>query len=150
MKSLYLYFSILLQNKQKPSRNVCKKNVWPTCILILWNIEFKSLIKMHGDKAFRASFKFPRHEWDQRFADFNRFIDTKTWSCYSCLKLHLHGCKLFWTSTYSQVHVLFSWKYVLILYPSILYPPLVNMCLKMKCILAAFSKHAILFPVNAG
>ena len=36
---------------------------------ILLNI----LGKKPDDKVFRASFKFPRHIWDQRFADFNRF-----------------------------------------------------------------------------
>ena len=40
---------------------------------------------------FWVSFKFPRRGWDQRLADFYRFLSTETRSCYSCLVLYLHG-----------------------------------------------------------
>ena len=33
---------------------------------------------MPSDEAFRVSFKFPRCEWDQRLADFNRFLNIET------------------------------------------------------------------------
>ena len=44
---------------------------------------------MPGDEGFRASFKFPRHGWDQRLADFNRFLHIKTWGYYTYLVLYL-------------------------------------------------------------
>ena len=46
--------------------------------------------KRPGDEASRVLFKFPRHAWDQRLADFNRFSSAETPSCYSCLVLYLH------------------------------------------------------------
>ena len=46
--------------------------------------------KKPGDKAFRVSFKFSTHGLDQSLADFNRFSDTETRSCYSCLVLFDH------------------------------------------------------------
>ena len=86
------FFPILLWNKQKPIRNSCRSNLWPTLILILLNIEFKILRKRPGDEAFRVSFKFPRGRWDQRLADFNRFSTVETQrSCHSSLILYLLG-----------------------------------------------------------
>ena len=85
--NLYTYFfPILLQNKQKPIRNSCRSNLKSTPTLILWNIEeiFKILGKKPGDEAFQVSFKFLRHRWNQRLADFNRFSNNETRSCYSC------------------------------------------------------------------
>ena len=86
---MYL-FLILLQNKQKPITNSCRNNLWSKPILILSKTEFKILRKKPGDEAFRVSFKFPRRGWDQRLADFNRFSNTETRSCYSCLVLKLY------------------------------------------------------------
>ena len=51
--------------------------------------------KKPGDEAFWLSFKFLRRGWDQRLADFNRFSNTETQSCYSCLVLQLHSFFLF-------------------------------------------------------
>ena len=47
--------------------------------------------KRPGGEAFRVSFKFSRHGWDERLADFNRLSSIETRSCYSCLVLYLHG-----------------------------------------------------------
>ena len=47
-------FPILRQNKQKPIRNICRSNLWPTPILMLSYTEFKILRKKPGDKAFRG------------------------------------------------------------------------------------------------
>ena len=90
MKSLYVYFSNFTA-KYSSYRGSCKSNLWVTPILILWNIEFKILIKKPGDEAFCVSCKFVRCGWDQGFADFNRFSSIETLSCYSCLVLYLHG-----------------------------------------------------------
>ena len=46
--------------------------------------EFKILRIKPGDEAFRVSFKFLRHGWNQRLANFNRFSNIETLSCYSC------------------------------------------------------------------
>ena len=86
--NLYTYlFPILLQNKQKSITNSCRNNLQSKPILILSKTEFRILRKRPGDEAFRVSFKFPRRGWDQRLADFNRFSNTETRSCYSCLVL---------------------------------------------------------------
>ena len=90
MKSLYLLFSSFTAIKEKPIRNSCRSNLRPTLILILLNIEFKSLRKRLGDKTFRISFKFLRRGWDQRLADFNRFLSVERCNCYSFLVLSLH------------------------------------------------------------
>ena len=82
---------ILLLNKQKRISNSSRSNVRSTTILILWNIKLKILKKKPGDEEFRDSFKFLRCGWDQRLADFNRFANIETRSCYSCLVLYLHG-----------------------------------------------------------
>ena len=82
---------ILLLNKQKRISNSSRSNVRSTTILILWNIKLKILKKKLGDEEFRVSFKFLRCGWDQRLADFNRFANIETRSCYSCLVLYLHG-----------------------------------------------------------
>ena len=82
---------ILLLNKQKRISNSSRSNVRSTTILILWNIKLKILKKKPGDEEFRVSFKFLRCGWDQRLADFNRFANIETRSCYSCLVLYLHG-----------------------------------------------------------
>ena len=37
----------------------------------------KVLRNKSGDEAFQASFKSPRHGWDQRLTDFNRFLQYK-------------------------------------------------------------------------
>ena len=63
--------------------------------------------KKPGDKAFRVSFKFPRPGWDQRLADFNRFSNKETRSCYSCLVLQLHGPSHYLSATG------FSWDAIL-------------------------------------
>ena len=57
--SIFTFFPILLQNKQKPITNSCKNNLWSELILILSKTEFKILAKKPGDEAFRVSFKFP-------------------------------------------------------------------------------------------
>ena len=44
-------FPILLQNKQKPITNSCRKKLWSTPISILSKIEFKILRKKPGDEA---------------------------------------------------------------------------------------------------
>ena len=86
--NLYTYvFPILLQNKQKPITNNCRNNLWSKPALILSKPEFKILRKKPGDEAFRVSFIFPGREWDQRLADFNRFLNIGTRSYYSCLVL---------------------------------------------------------------
>ena len=56
------FFPILLQNKQKPVRDSCKRNLWSTPSLVLRNIEFKIWRNKPGDEAFRVSFKFSRRE----------------------------------------------------------------------------------------
>ena len=43
------------------------------------------------DKAFWISFKFSWCGWDQRLADFHRFLTIETRSCYSCLVLYIHA-----------------------------------------------------------
>ena len=86
--NLYTYLlPILLQNKHKPITNSCRNNLWSKPILILSKTEFKVFRNKPGDKAFRVSLKLPRRGWDQRHADFNRFSNIETRSCYSCLVL---------------------------------------------------------------
>ena len=86
--SIFIAFQILLQNKQKLIRKRLSRNdLWSKPILIISNNEVKTLRKKPGDEAFRVSFKFPWCGWDQGLADFNRFWNTKTRSCYSCLVL---------------------------------------------------------------
>ena len=58
-----------------------------TMKLILSKTEFKILRKKPGDEVFRVSFKIPRRGWGQRLADFNRYSNIETRSCYSCLVL---------------------------------------------------------------
>ena len=90
--SIFIAFQILLQNKQKLTRKRLSKNdLWSKPILIISNNEFKILRRKPGDEAFRVSFKFPWRGWDQSLADFNRFSNIETRSCYSCLVLQLHG-----------------------------------------------------------
>ena len=43
---------ILLQNKQKPIRNNCRRNLWPIPISVLLNIEFNVLGKGMVTKRF--------------------------------------------------------------------------------------------------
>ena len=87
--NLYTYlFPILLQNKQKPITKSCRNNLRSKPILILSKTEFEIFRKKPGDEAFRVSYKFPRRGWDQRYSvDFNRFSNTETRNCYSCLVL---------------------------------------------------------------
>ena len=67
-EKLYTYlFPILLQNKQKPITNGCRKNLRSKPILILSKTELKILMKNPGDEAFRVLLKFPRRGWDQTF-----------------------------------------------------------------------------------
>ena len=76
-------FLTLLQNKQKQIWNSYRSNLWAIPWLILRNIEFKTLKKKTCDEAFRASFELPWCGCDQRVADFNKFLNIKTRSCYS-------------------------------------------------------------------
>ena len=94
--SILFSFPILLQNKQKPITNSCRSNLWSKPILILSKTDFKILSKKPGHESFRVSFKFPRHRWDQRHADFNRFSNIETRRCYSCLVLKLHVLSMFY------------------------------------------------------
>ena len=83
--NLYTYlFPVLLQNKQKSIWNSSKTNLWLTPRPILWNITSNTLRKKPGE-AFQASFKLPRCGWDQRLANFNRFLQQK-----QCLLLYVH------------------------------------------------------------
>ena len=108
---------ILLLNKQKRISNSSRSNVRSTTILILWNIKLKILKKKLGDEEFRVSFKFLRCGWDQRLADFNRFANIETRSCYSCLVLYLHGYRfLSWFIGFSflvwrSVFIQSMWNY---------------------------------------
>ena len=89
--SILIFFSVLLQNKQKTITNSCWNNLRSKLILILSKTEFKTLRTKPTDEEFRDSSKFPRHWWNQRISDFNRFSNKGTRSCYSCLVLWLHG-----------------------------------------------------------
>ena len=60
-KNCTYLFPILLQIKQKPITNSCRNNLWSKPILILSKKVFKILRKKPGDKAFRFSFKLPKH-----------------------------------------------------------------------------------------
>ena len=62
--SILILFPILLQNKQKPTTNSCRNNLWFKLILIISKTEFKILRKKPGDETFRVSFKFPRRGRD--------------------------------------------------------------------------------------
>ena len=88
LRSQEISILIFFQFYCKINRN--QNNSWSKPILKLSNTEFKILRKKPGDKAFRVSFKFSTHGLDQRLADFNRFSDTETRSCYSCLVLFDH------------------------------------------------------------
>ena len=57
--SILIFFSILLQNKQKPITNSCRNKLWTKPISMLSKKEFKILRKKPGDEPFRVSFKFP-------------------------------------------------------------------------------------------
>ena len=57
--------------------------------------------KKRGDKAFWTSVNFPRRGWNQRFADFNRFLQKKhgNW-CYLLLYLHVFICDFLWGNVF--------------------------------------------------
>ena len=82
--NLYTYlFPILQQKKQKPITNSCINNLRSKPILILSKTSL--LRKKPVDEAFRVLLRSLRRGWDQTLADFNRFSNTETRSCYSCL-----------------------------------------------------------------
>ena len=58
--NVYTYlFRILMQNKQKPITNSCRKNLWSKLILTLSKTEFKILRKKPGDEAFSGFMQIP-------------------------------------------------------------------------------------------
>lgn len=70
--TIIIFFSTLLQNKQKPIRK-----------------SFRS--KLSFTLVFPVSFKFQRLGWNQRLIDSNGTLDIETGSCFSCLVLSPHG-----------------------------------------------------------
>ena len=58
--SILIFFTILLQNKQKPITNSCRNKLQSKPILILSKEEFKILRKKPSDEAFWVSLKFRR------------------------------------------------------------------------------------------
>ena len=102
--NLYTYlFPVLLQNKQKSIWNSSKTNLWLTPRPILWNITSNTLRKKPGE-AFQASFKLPRCGWDQRLANFNRFLQQKQIYYYmSMSKLIWEIDIVFWQKVQKKV-----------------------------------------------
>ena len=53
--NFYTYpFPNLLKNKQKPTTNSCRNNLWSKLILILSKTEFKILRRKPGGEAFQV------------------------------------------------------------------------------------------------
>ena len=57
--------------------------------------EYFEILNLKNGEAWRRGIsgfvQIPRHGWDQRVADFNRFLHIKTRSCSSCLVVYLHA-----------------------------------------------------------
>ena len=94
MKSLYLsFFSILQQNKQKAISQSCKatKGFYPNKYFEILSLTFggNGLVTRHFGPH---SFKFLRHGWYYRLAEFFFFFATEIRrSCCICFVFHLHA-----------------------------------------------------------
>ena len=53
--------------------------------------QLKIVVEETWRRGISGFVQIPRHGWDQRVADFNRFSHIKTRSCSSCLVVYLHA-----------------------------------------------------------